>query len=257
MGYDVSYHPINKNEIKQWYFDALKSAREGDWSVAEKLAKEYDIEDFYAQKYIDTLKIALETKDDESFALGHGYILAAVQGFFRKYFYTRGTAFCFLAQEHGEFKQYLSDISGVIPPEIKAKFTGEFDGNYSSGAFISASNLAKFWQDYNAGGDIKQKTDNFYAQNLPAFLSAVKFSVENGYGLLEATDVIVPNSLDLNSSECYSNLFNCDPEGAFIYADTAAQQLSEAMKLDKKKNESDKNEGSGSFFGAIKRLFGK
>ena len=29
------------------------------------------------------------------------------------------------------------------------------------------------------------------------------------------------------------------------------------MKLDKKKNESDKNEGSGGFLGAIKRLFGK
>ena len=40
MGYDVSYHPINENEIKQWYFDALKSAREGDWSVAKMLAKE-------------------------------------------------------------------------------------------------------------------------------------------------------------------------------------------------------------------------
>ena len=68
MGYDVSYHPINENEIKQWYFDALKSVREGDWSVAQKLAKEYGMEDFYAQKYIDTLKIALETKDDESFS---------------------------------------------------------------------------------------------------------------------------------------------------------------------------------------------
>ena len=161
-----------------------------------------------------------------------------------------------MAGEHGEFKRYLSDLSGVIPPEIKAKFTGEFDGNYSSGAFISASNLAKFWQDYNADENIKQKTDDFYAQNLPAFLSAVKFSVENGYGLFEATDVIIPNPIDLNDSECYSNLFNCDPEGAFIYADTTAKQLSEAMKLDKNKTESDKNEDSGGFFGAIQRLFG-
>ena len=88
-------------------------------------------------------------------------------------------------------------------------------------------------------------------------MSAVKFSVEGVYGLFEATDVIVPNPLDLNSSECYSNLFNCDPEGALIYADTAAQQRSEARKRDKKKNESDKNEDSGGFLGAIKRLFGK
>ena len=39
MGYDVSYHPINENEIKQWYFDALKSARDIYWSVSHSLAK--------------------------------------------------------------------------------------------------------------------------------------------------------------------------------------------------------------------------
>ena len=27
MGYDVSYHPINESEIKQWYFDAKKRTR--------------------------------------------------------------------------------------------------------------------------------------------------------------------------------------------------------------------------------------
>ena len=169
MGYDVSYHPINESEIKQWYFDALKSAREGDWSVAQRLSKEYGIEDFYAQKYIDTLKVALETKDDESLSTGHGYILAAVQGFFRKYFYTRGTAFSFLADEHGEFKRYLSDISGVIPPEIKAKFTGEFDGNYSSGAFISAEIWLNFGRTTTQAARSSAKRTSFTPKICPHF----------------------------------------------------------------------------------------
>ena len=169
MGYDVSYHPINENEIKQWYFDALKSAREGDWSVAKMLAKEHGMEDFYAQKYIDTLKIALETKDDESFSVSHGYILATVQGFFRKYFYTRGTAFSFLADEHGEFKRYLSDISDVIPPEIKAKFTGEFDGNYSSGAFISAEIWLNFGRTTTQAARSSAKRTSFTPKICPHF----------------------------------------------------------------------------------------
>ena len=257
MGYDISYHAIGKDEISQWYFKPLKLAQKGDFEAIAKIAREAGMDEFYVEKYADGFRSALQYGTGGVFNKTHGFHLAVAQGYFREYFYTRGTAFSFLADEHGEFKRYLSDISGVIPPEIKAKFTGEFDGNYSSGAFISAANLAKFWQDYNADENIKQKVDDFYAQNLPAFLSAVKFSIENGYGLFEATDVIMPNPFDLNKSECYSNLFNCDPEGAFIYADTAAQQISEAMKLNKKKDESDKNEGSGGFFGAIKNFFGK
>jgi len=178
MGYDVSYHPINENEIKQWYFDALKSARDGDWSVAERLAKEYGMEDFYAQKYIDTLKIALETKDDESFSTGHGYILAAVQGFFRKYFYTRGTAFSFLAEQSFKFKTYISDWREVLPAEFLAEFSGQIHNeiieNYCCGAYLSAAGVQKLLRDYEAGGEIKEAIDEFYAQNLPVFLKALK-----------------------------------------------------------------------------------
>lgn len=54
--------------------------------------------------------------------------------------------------------------------------------------------------------------------------------MENGLGLLEATDVVVPNVIDLNKTESYSNLFNCDPEGALIYREIAMEQIAQALK---------------------------
>ena len=52
-------------------------------------------------------------------------------------------------------------------------------------------------------------------------------------GLLEATEVVEPNPIDLNRSESFSNLFNCDTQGALIYAEIAAQQIGEAIERDK------------------------
>ena len=71
------------------------------------------------------------------------------------------------------------------------------------------------------------------AQNLPVFLNALNLARELGVGLLEATEVVEPNPIDLNRSESFSNLFNCDTQGALIYAEIAAQQIDEAIERDK------------------------
>ena len=84
MGFDISYHPINESEIKRWYFDVLDNT-----SLIDELGEEYNIEDFYVQKYKDTIDVALNTDESENFEPTHGYFLAVVQGFFRKYFYIR------------------------------------------------------------------------------------------------------------------------------------------------------------------------
>ena len=93
--------------------------------------------------------------------------------------------------------------------------------------------MQKLLRDYEADGEIKEAIDEFYAQNLPVFLKALNLARELGVGLLEATEVVEPNPIDLNRSESFSNLFNCDPQGALIYAEIAAQQIGEAIERDK------------------------
>lgn len=238
MGYDISYHAIGKDEISQWYFKPLKLAQKGDFeAIAKIIAREAGMDEFYAEKYADGFRSALQYGTQGIFNKTHGFHLAVAQGYFREYFYTRGTAFSFLAKQSSKFKPYISDWREVLPAEFLAEFSGEIHNeiveNYCCGAYLGADNVQKLLRDYEASGEVKSAVDEFYAQNLPVFLKALNLARELEVGLLEATEVVEPNPIDLNRSESFSNLFNCDTQGALIYAEIAAQQIGEAMQRDK------------------------
>ena len=237
MGYDISYHAIGKDEISQWYFKPLKLAQKGDFEAIAKIAREAGMDEFYAEKYADGFRSALQYGTQGIFNKTHGFHIAVAQGYFREYFYTRGTAFSFLAEQSSKFKPYISDWREVLPAEFLAEFSGEIHNeiveNYCCGAYLSAASVQKLLRDYEAGGEVKSAVDEFYAQNLPVFLKALNSAAELGVGLLEATEVVEPNPIDLNRSESFSNLFNCDTQGALIYAEIAAQQIGEAIERDK------------------------
>lgn len=54
MGYDVSFHPISPDEIQEWYFTPLTWIQQGQEEKVLALAAQHGIEDFYAEKYLDT-----------------------------------------------------------------------------------------------------------------------------------------------------------------------------------------------------------
>jgi hypothetical protein len=237
MGYDISYHAIGKDEISQWYFKSLKLAQKGDFEAIAKIAREAGMDEFYVEKYADGFRSALQYGTQGIFNKTHGFHLAVAQGYFRDYFYTRGTAFSFLAEQSSKFKPYISDWREVLPKEFLAEFSGQIHNeiieNYCCGAYLGADNVQKLLRDYKADGEIKEAIDGFYAQNLPVFLNALNLARELEVGLLEATEVVEPNPIDLNKSESFSNLFNCDTQGALIYAEIAAQQIGEAIECSK------------------------
>ena len=237
MGYDISYHAIGKDEISQWYFKPLKLAQKGDFEPIAKIAREAGMDEFYVEKYADGFRSALQYGTQGIFNKTHGFHLAVAQGYFREYFYTRGTAFSFLAERSSKFKPYISDWREVLPAEFLAEFSGEIHNeiveNYCCGAYLNAAGVQNLLRDYEAGGEVKSAVDEFYAQNLPVFLKALNLARELELGLLEATEVVEPNPIDLNRSESFSNLFNCDTQGALIYAEIAAQQIGEAIECSK------------------------
>ncbi|MDR2919373.1 MAG: hypothetical protein LBV72_08430 [Tannerella sp.] len=222
MGFDISYHPIKEEEIQEWYFRALDNQ-----SHVEKLIAESGMQDFYADKYKNTLSIGKETPDTEVFDKTHGFYIAIVQGFFRKYFYTRGSAFSFLMEQFPLFKDYTKSWQEIIPG-IKNPANNKITENYCSGVYIPADEVVKLLRGYMGSKNINEILTEFYShQRLSVFINALKFAEENNMGLLEATEVVEPNPLDLNNSKSYSNLFNCDTEGALLYQETAMEQIRE------------------------------
>ena len=99
MGYDVSFHPISPEEMQEWYFTPLSWVQQGQEEKVLALAAQHGMEDFYAEKYLDTLRVGAGTEPDELFDKSHGFYIAVIQGFFRDYYYTRGSAFSFLVEE--------------------------------------------------------------------------------------------------------------------------------------------------------------
>lgn len=107
MGYDVSFHPISPEEMREWYFTPLTWIQQGQEEKVLALAAQHGMEDFYAEKYLNTLRVGAETESNELFDKSHGFYIAVIQGFFRDYYYTRGSAFSFLVEQKPEYPDVM------------------------------------------------------------------------------------------------------------------------------------------------------
>lgn len=262
MGWDISYHPISEKQIKNWYFDVLENP-----NLINELAHDHAIEDFYKGKYFETMEVALKTAPNSIFETSHGYYVAVVQGFFQKFFYVRGGALSF--SESGLLKGYFRPWEDFISADqLKGAVHNTIVNNYSSGVYIPKEKVVQLLDDYSQNEQIYKELNSLFSHNrITVFLKALNFAKERELGLLEATEVIEPNPLDLNNSTCYSNLFNCDPNGALLYQETAMQQfadfekekglepgaISSNAKYEVKNYDSGEKEKKKSFW---KRLFG-
>ena len=70
MGYDVSFHPISPEEMREWYFAPLTWIQQGQEEKVLALAVQHGMEDFYAEKYLNTLRVGAETESNELFDKG-------------------------------------------------------------------------------------------------------------------------------------------------------------------------------------------
>ena len=115
MGYDVSFHPISPEEMREWYFTPLTWIQQGQEEKVLALAAQHGMEDFYAEKYLNTLRVGAETESNELFDKSHGFYIAVIQGFFRDYYYTRGSAFSFLVEQKPEYARYFTSWEQITP----------------------------------------------------------------------------------------------------------------------------------------------
>ena len=94
------------------------------------LAAQYGMEDFYAEKYLNTLRVGVETEADELFDKSHGFYIAVIQGFFRDYYYTRGSAFSFLVEQKPEYARYFTSWEQITPVSFPNPMQNRIIENY-------------------------------------------------------------------------------------------------------------------------------
>ena len=229
MGYDISYHPISEAEINDWYFDTLNNEGKID-----KLVTDFKIDLQNKEQYKLVIKIAKEVPETDLFDTKHGYYIAVTQGFFRKYFFTRGSSFSFLIDEIPSFNSYTKKWQDILNFEIKNPSNNKLTSNYSAGIYLPLNKIIDLLNDYKTNIEIRTHLDNWFSfGRIDVFLKALNFCVETKTGLLEASEVVEINPLDLQKSASYSNLGNCDLDGPFLYREAALDQLKAAYNNQK------------------------
>lgn len=237
MGYDVSFHPISPDEIQEWYFTPLTWIQQGQEEKVLALAAQYGIEDFYAEKYLDTLRVGAETESNELFDKSHGFYIAVIQGFFRDYYYTRGSAFSFLLEEKPDYARYFTPWAQVVPTAFPNPAENRIVENYCSGVYLSPDQVMQLLKDMEQDPKVCEDLERIWSNGQFAVLKkALSAAAELGAGLLEATEVVEPNPIYPNESSSYSNLYHCDRNGVYLYMDLTMQQLAQAMEKEKDNN---------------------
>ena len=244
MGWDITYHPIGADEIQSIYFTGI-----ADRDYYKSLVTKFGVNDFYAEQLRLRFEEARNLGGDVPFNKGHAYYVAIISGLLRKYHYVRGGAFSFLADDD-VMARYIGDWKSLVPESYRNQdFENCLTENYCGGVYLSNEALRQLRQDYPSDSHVRSKMDETFSHGrLEVFWKAVDDAIDDGLGLVEASEVMEPNPFDLNSSRSCSNLLNCHPDGALLYADAAAQQLA-AAKSDTKTVEKKK--------GFFARLFGK
>ena len=231
MGYDVSFHPISPEEMREWYFTPLTWIQQGQEEKVLALAAQRGMEDFYAEKYLDTLRVGAGTAPDELFDKSHGFYIAVIQGFFRDYYYTRGSAFSFLVEEKPEYARYFTPWAQVAPAAFPNPAKNQIVENYCAGVYLSPKQVVQLLRDLEQDPKVLEDLEGLWSNGQLAVLKkALTAAAELGAGLLEATEVVEPNPIHPNGSTSYSNLYHCDRDGVYLYIDTVSGQLADAIR---------------------------
>jgi hypothetical protein len=237
MDLSISYHPITKEQMREWYFDTFE-----DMGAAEtlklKIPKEQlkkhaleEVEAFYSDKYKSMIQRSREL-DYDNFNKWHAYFIAISQGFFETFFFTHGSAISSIIDR--EFHDtYVTPWEEVVPSDYieDLRVSKKLEGAYSGGAYIGPEQVKQLLHDYENDSDIKELIDEqFEGKKVEVLLAALKYASENDQGLLEAAKVIHQSEELFEEPECFSNVFNCDVLSAAVYTTELAEHFDAIYK---------------------------
>ncbi|PHS34513.1 MAG: hypothetical protein COA92_01060 [Sulfurovum sp.] len=237
MDVSVSYHPITKEQMQEWYFDIFEdmgAASELKLRIPKEQLKKHTLEEletYYKDKYITIMKRSRDL-DYDNFNKWHAYFIAIAQGFFEKFYFVHGSAISSIIDP--EFHNtYVTAWEEVIPSDyIEGLSTSKkLDGAFSAGAYISPGQVKKLLKDYENDSEIKDLLNGqFVGSKIEVLLAALNYASKNNQGLLEATKVIDQSTELFEEPSCFSNVFNCDVLSAAVYTSDLAKKFDEIYK---------------------------
>ena len=220
MGFDVTYHPVSEQSLHRLYFDFVL----GHANVEQRCA-ERGIDPIFTEKLVGWVAHDQMLPAGSSFDTTIGWHAAAAAGIFTRFHYLRGSLLSALTP----IGEYTKSWKEIVP-----SLAGHHDvrdrvfENYCSGVYIPADNVSTLRNDLVNNSSMREEVEHhFPGESLGVLLTALDEAIGEGCGLLEATDVIEPNPLNLNATGGAANRLNCDPTGPLLYEQAVMAQLAD------------------------------
>ncbi len=216
MGYDITYHPITRDELNRFIFDVIKNpgvANERAAHLSKNPDKRERIKTIYSK--LPHLRNAV-ISGEYPFSGSYAYVIAGIAGYLHPYWYARGSCISFISEKDQgtgtlfkkyAFKGMLESLVSVAPDTFKGmsdKSKGLIEGNYTGSGYIDNKKLARLKDSLNNGTQRELVSSAFDEKGLIAINHAIDYAIANGAGLLEASDMVVPISNECRSD--YDNL---------------------------------------------------
>ena len=237
MDLSISYHPISKEQMTEWYFDAFEDIGVVDTlkvRIPEEQLRHHkldEVEVYYQDKYKSMIKRSRDL-DYDNFNKWHAYFIAIVQGFFEKFYFVQGSSLSSIIDADFH-KTYVTPWEDVVPTDYIEDLyaSNKLQGPFSGGAYMSPEQVKQLLNDYENDSFIKEVLDEqFEGRKIEVLLAALKYASENDQGLLEAAKVIDQSEELFEEPECFSNVFNCDVLSAAVYTSDLAAHFDEIYK---------------------------
>ncbi|MBT2748386.1 MULTISPECIES: hypothetical protein [unclassified Lysobacter] len=227
MGFDITYHLIGVDEVQGLYFDSL-----GDPLAPRRLERLFGLEPDEVAALTQALAVAATLPQGTPFNKGDGYCMAMLAGFLRKFWYLRGGAFSFVLEDHPEYERYVVNWLEVLPAKlVSADFIGVITQNYCSGVLFGPAQLQQLRHDLAVDDGLRGAMEETFGETLPVFLQAVDYALDQGLGLMEASDLYCPHPFQPAATRTLLPARNCMLDGVKLYMRTAAEQLEEIEAL--------------------------
>lgn len=190
MGYDVTFHPISREEVNHYVNDVIKDSNNLERRITW-LSKDKEDQDFLRESLYPKL---IEAFKNDALELPNviGFGAAAIAGYLHPYWYNRGGAISFVAEHVPEFKELVTPISQLFGKNGGVFFTE----NYSATCWIGPEKLPALVSLLKSRKKsiVSPRNEYLGSEGREALLNAIEYAQTHNLGLIEATDIFEPTS---------------------------------------------------------------
>lgn len=195
MSFDITFHPITKEELQSFFIEVLNRPEDAGAKASEITTdpeKEARIMGIYEECGDVLADVRAKKEPFSTLVLGAG----AIAGFLHPYWYSRGSSISFLCLEDERFDPLLISLAALFPRAfngIKDESGGYIMDNFSGGGYVSNGNLPALKSMLLDDRYEDAVTSIFAEDSFEALMEAIDYALDNGAGLLEVSDLVVPS----------------------------------------------------------------